>query len=806
MQEKKLPEKSEIIIIGGGIVGLSCAYHLVLKGIRDLTLLEMGKLFKAGGSTYHAPGIVFQTNPSKTMTNFAKYTVDLLSNLTYNGNPCFYKVGGIEVAYTKERLEYLKYKLGLAKSYDIKGADIINPEEVKEKIPLIDSSKIYAGFYVPSDGVAKAVWALEVMGRKIEEKGGKLFGNTEVLDIKISNGEVKEVITSRGAIKCEKVILCTNVWAPLLGSKIGLKIPLVPMQHPFVWVGPIEELKGEERETVYPVLRHQDKSIYFRHFKDSYGIGSYYHEPLPLNPSDLPSYNQRDIPTALEFTPQHFEKGYNAAIELMPPLKKGNIYHKINGVFSFTPDGFPLLGEFKDIKGLWTALAVWITHAGGVGKAIAELLVDGFSEWDLRECDINRFHPYLLTDNFINLRSEEQYRKIYAIIHPMEQPGEPRNLRLSPFHIRLKELGAEFFEVGGWERPQWFKYNEKLLAGNYHKREGWEAKYWSPVQGIEHKMTREGVAIYDFTPLTKILVKGEDALEFLQYLTTNNLDKPIGKITYTLMLNKKGGIVGDLTVTRLAKDSFLLLLSSSMGLQHLSWINKNLWKGVQIIDLTSFYCCIGLYGPRARDLIERLSRENFSNFPKHTAKTVDLKVTKALTLNISYVGETGWEFYVPTEFGLSLWDNLWREGKDLGLIPAGLGALDSLRLEKGNRLWGNDINTEYNPFEAGLEFAVKLNKEKFIGKEALENIKDKGVNKKLCCITLNDKVVLGKEPVIRDSKVIGYITSANYGYTVRKCVMYAYLPIDYSKEGEEVEVYYLGNLYKAKVSKDPLLQ
>jgi glycine cleavage system T protein len=374
----------------------------------------------------------------------------------------------------------------------------------------------------------------------------------------------------------------------------------------------------------------------------------------------------------------------------------------------------------------------------------------------------------------------------------------------------MAALGATFFESAGWERPQWFGSNEKLMsARDAHARSGWEARYWSPVQGVEHRTTRESAAVYDLTPFTKIEVKGPGALAYLQRLCANQMDQPVGKVVYTSMLNEKGGIVADLTVTRLGVDRFLVITGGGMGLHDLAWMEGHLPENgsVQLADLSSAYCCIGLWGPKAPELLQGLSEDDLSGqaFPSFTAKRVFIGNVPALALRVSYVGEAGWELYAQINYGPALWDTLWGAGRPFGLVAAGGGAFDSLRLEKGYRLWGSDIHSEYNPLEAGLGFAVKLDKGGFLGRSALVQARDRGLTRKLTRLYFDepDRVVMGKEPILHAGGVVGYVTSSNYGYTLGKGIAYGYLPVDLAKEGTSVDVYYFGETHPATVVREP---
>ncbi len=803
--------EAKVVIIGAGIVGASTAYHLTQMGWDDLVVLEQGPLFRSGGSSLHAPGLIFQTNSSKTMTKFAQYTVELYSKLSHEGTACYHPVGGIEVARTKERLEDLKRKKGFARSWEVSGARLVTPEEVKEKIPILDSNKIYGGFYVPTDGIAKSAWVIEALTRLAESKGATFYGNTEVTGVEVEGGQVRSVSTTQGRIKTNMILVCAGIWGPRIGRMAGVPIPLFPVQHQYVRTSPLKELAGETGEVVHPILRHQDSSMYFRQHADSYGIGSYHHEPILVDPDQILPYGKAPLmPSVVDFTENDFQSAWGEAVDLLPSLDGIDLVYKINGMFSFTPDGMPILGESQNIRGFWLAEAVWITHAGGVGKAIAEWVVRGAPSLDLRECDANRFHPHVLTPAYVMARAAQNYREVYDIIHPLQQSKIMRNLRLSPFQRRQEELGAVFFESAGWERPQWFEANRKLLADGkgVPSRSGWEAMYWSPIQGAEHHSTREGVVMFDLTAFTKIDVFGPKALQFLQHLSTNQIDQPVGKVVYTSMLNEAGGITCDLTITRLGPEYFRVLTGGSVGMHDFAWLRGHAPTdgSVRLMDVTSSLCCIGLWGPRAPEVMQNVNADDFSpgTFSSFTAREVSIGAVPALALQVSYVGESGWEIYAPSEQGIMLWDTIWKAGEPLGITAGGGGAFDSLRLEKAYRLWGADIHTEYNPYEAGLGFVVKLDKGEFLGREAVSKIKDQGISRKLRWMTIEEplgSIVMGKEPILDGDRLLGYVTSANYGYSIGKGIIMGYLPIDYSKEGTRVEVSYFDKKYGAIVSK-----
>ena len=554
--------------------------------------------------------------------------------------------------------------------------------------------------------------------------------------------------------------------------------------------------------------------MYFRQEGESYILGSYDHEPMPLEPEDILSHADAPVmPSMMPWSESAFHKGMISAAEVLPALRDIELTNKVNGMFIFTPDGMPVLGEAPNLKGFWSAEAVWITHGGGVGKAVAEWMVEGEQTMDLREADISRFLPHQLTHSYIKKRGIQNYREVYDIIHPQQQMEDPRGLRILPYHQRLEELGASFIASSGWERPQWFEANADLLegsTGHHHTRDGWAAQYWSPIIGAEHRAVRERVGLFDLTPFTKLEVTGAGALNFLQRITANQMDKPVDSVTYTSMLTPGGGIKCDLTVTRLDSDQFMVVTGSGTAEHDKAWMRSHMPDddSVTLTDVSNQWCCIGVWGPRARELMRKVTDDDMTDtgFPYLTARRITIGEIPALALRISYTGELGWELYAGFEFGQPLWDTLMEGGRYQGVIAAGLGAFDSLRVEKGYRLWGSDIHTEYNPDEAGIGFAVRMDKGDFVGRDALSRSRREGLTRRLCCMVFDDHnmVVMGGEPIFIAGEVVGYVTSANYGYSVGRGIVYGYLPIAQTDEGTKVEVEYFEIRHAASVTAEPL--
>jgi glycine cleavage system aminomethyltransferase T/glycine/D-amino acid oxidase-like deaminating enzyme len=809
-------DRAQTVIVGAGIVGASAAYHLAELGMTDVLVIDQGPLFETGGSTSHAPGLVFQTNGSRTMCRIAQDTIRLYDSLELDDEPCWYGVGGIEVATTPERMMELKRRQGFARSFGIDGTELLTPAQVAGKIPLLDPRAILGGYFVPTDGIAKAVRIVTALARAASERGVTFEGGVTVTGFDIRDGRVFGVLTDRGSIECERVLVSAGIWGPTVGSMAGVPIPLVAVQHQLVWTDPIPELAGETREVAHPILRHQDRAMYFRHRQDHYGVGSYHHEPIITAQRDIRRPGRGAMPSLMPFTPQDFAIAEHETERLLPALA-GHLHpvdpaRSINGMFSFTPDAGSIVGESAKVRGLWVCEAVWVTHGGGMGQQVAEWMTSGEPSYDMAEADVNRFYPFQTTPPYVQARGAQQYREVYEILHPLQQMTPPRKLRLTPFFERHAALGAECLTGAGWERPQWFEANRALLTGAvWERRDAWAAMNWSPAVGAEHVATRERVALFDITPFAKFDVTGPDALAYLERICANRIDRPLGAVVYTAMLTRSGGIRCDLTVTRKDEELFRVVTGAGSGQHDVAWMRAQIREDerVAITERTGSLFGLGLWGPRARDVLGDVTNEDVSNeaFPYLTAKYLNVgEVGPVWAQRISYAGELGWELYGQFAMGDRAWDVLWQSGLEHGIAAAGGGAFDSLRVEKGYRLWGQDINTEHDPFEAGLGFAVRMDKGDFQGRAALEAILERGPAEKLSCMTFDDPsvVVMGKEPIWSGDRVVSYVTSASYGYTVGRGIVYGYLPVELAAQGTSVEVEYFGERHVATVAPDPL--
>jgi len=814
-----------VVIIGAGIVGCAVADELTARGWTNVTVLEQGPLFATGGSSSHAPGLVFQTNPSQTMTRFAQYTVRKYSGLTLDGQRCFQQLGGLEVAATPERWQDLKRKQGWATSWGVPAA-LRSPDEAAALHPLLDPGQILGALHIPGDGLAQPLRAAEAQARRAGERGARFLAWHTVLDVASATGQVTGVHTDRGDFPADIAVCCAGMWGPRVAALAGLDLPLMPMAHQYAQTTPLPALaRLREEQASRPILRHQDRDLYFREHGDRLGIGSYQHRPMPKAPEEilLPRPGAT-MPSMEAFTADDFAPAWRDSRELLPALAEGKVDDAFNGLFSFTADGFPLLGESADVRGFWVAEAVWITHSAGVAASLAEWLVDGRPAWDLHECDVNRFDPVQLTPDYVRRRACRSFIEVYDIAHPLQPSQDPGPLRVSPFAPRQRDLGARFLTAAdGWQRPHWYEANASL-AGQYQVpgRGGWAARYWSPVAGLEARATRRRVALYDMTPLRRLEVTGPGALAFLQRMTTNQLDRPPGTVCYTLLLDRSGGILSDLTVARLGETRFQVGANSALDLD---WLTRHRPGdgSVLIQDITAGTCCIGVWGPLARDLVQSRSSDDFSHraFGYFRARRTHVGCVPVTALRVSYVGELGWELSTTADLGLALWDTLWEAGQRLGVIAAGRSAFDSLRLEKNYRSAGRDMTTEHNPYEAGLSFAVRMDKGDFIGRDALIEAGATAPSRRLACLVFDDpgSVVMGSEPVFagpRDAgrpdagrldpgTVLGYVTSAGFGFTIGAPIAYAWLPADAAVAGTRVEVEYFGDRYPAVVTSGPVV-
>ena len=577
---------------------------------------------------------------------------------------------------------------------------------------------------------------------------------------------------------------------------VGLTVPLLPMAHQYAKTGQVPGLVDDPvREASRPILRHQDADLYYREHGDRIGIGSYGHRPMPVGLDDLsgPSLTDGSMPSMLPFTDEDFAEAWDRTVDLLPVLSDTKVEEGFNGIFSFTPDGAALMGEHRDLSGFWVAEAVWVTHSAGVARAMAEWMIDGtLAASTCTSATSTASRTSSSRRSYVEERSVRSFVEVYDVLHPLQPSEALRPLRTSPFYARQQELGAVFLEAGGWERPHWYEANAPLveqLGLEVPARDDWSARYWSPIAAAEAHATRNRVAMYDMTPLKHLEVEGPGSLELLQRLTTNNLAKSVGSVTYTLMLDEAGGVLSDLTVTRLAEQQFQVMANGPLDTDRLL---RAAPAGVRVRDVTGGWCCIGLWGPQAREVLQPLTGTDFSKdaLKYFRAQPASLRGIPVRALRLSYVGELGFEVYTTADHGLALWDLLWQAGQEHGVVAGGRSAFNSLRLEKGYRLHGTDMTSEHDPYEAGLGFAVRPDKGEFVGRAAIEGRSQETATRRLTCLVLDDPshVVLGKEPVLVDGAPAGYVTSAAHGYTIGRSIAYAWLPALRGRHGRRDRV------------------
>lgn len=811
------PQK-RVVIIGAGIVGANVADELVSRGWKNITVVEQGPLNLPGGSTSHAPGLVFQTNSSKTMTHLARYTMNKLVSMD-----CFNQVGGLEIATTPARLEELKRKHGWATSWGIE-AKLISPGECSRLYPPLHGEMVLGGLHIPSDGLALAKDAVRVLIQRTKEAGVRYLDMTPVTGIERSQGRVTGVETPNEVVPADLIVSCGGFWGVELGAMVDLPIPLLPLAHQYVKTSAAPALKGRNSApngASLPILRHQDQDLYYREHGDQYGIGYYGHKPMPvvaaslgLTPKDT---HEQHMPSRLEFTPSDFDPAWKESRTLLPTLQQTEIADGFNGIFSFTPDGGPLLGEHPKLDGFWVAEAVWVTHSAGVARALAQIWTDGRSEIDLGGCELGRFEEVQLAPDYVKETSMQNFVEVYDIIHPLAPKESPRSIRVSPFHARQKELGAFFLEDGAWERPHWYEANAsllKLLPAQWRapQRDAWAAQYYSPIAAAEAWKTRTSVAMYDLTPQRRLTIHGPGALHLLQRLGTNDIDTPVGTITYTLLLDDSGFIRSDLWAARTDETTFQIRANSNLDFGYLSkearrQCQQSPNKWALITDITGGTCCIGLSGPRALEVMGRLTKENFSeeSLPYLQCRKARISGVPVTVMRVSQVGEQGWEITTTADCGQKLWDILWQAGQPSGIIAAGRIALHALWMEMGFKGYGTDMTREHDPYEAGLAFTIATAKGDFVGKAALE--KRPQPARRLRCITIDDgsSVVMGKEPVFYNDRAVGYATNTAFGYTIGKPVAYAWISAAV-EVGSAVEVEYFGRKINATVTTDPAIE
>ncbi len=822
MSQSDFPSSADTVIIGAGIVGNSLAYHLAEMGRDDILVIDKGPLPDPGGSTGHASNFLMPVEHSKEMTHLTRRSIE-----QYKDMDTFENSEGIEVARTKERMAELDRRVQSAKSWGESGR-LLTPEEVKERVPYINEDIIKGGFLSEGAGTCDPLRAGDVM----RERAGDALEtspNTEVLDIHVKEGEIQAVETDRGTVEANEVAIAAGLWSPKIAQMAGTDIPLKPAVHQLISVGPIDFFEDYEGEISFPVVRDMDTQMYERQHGNDMEVGSYQHRPILWDVEDVPSIDEAPLsPTQPPLTEDAFEKSMEDALELMPEVlddPAAGIRHEIDGLLSVTPDGAPLLGPLQDVDGLWSVAAVWIKEAPAIGEAVAQWMTRGWSDIDLHASNVNRFYQYGTSREFVENRGHEGYQKIYGIVHPTEQWQSSRPLRTSAFYHRQDDLDARFFEAGGWERPQWFNSNEDLVRKYNEELDGllraneWDSRWWSPIILGEHLHMRDHVGMIGDMGFGIFDVVGSDAADYMEKMAVGRAHVDPGKTVYTPILAENGGFVSDLTFARLDEDHYRIVTGGAVAGSDKQWFESHIPEDgdVHLIDQSEAYCTLGVWGPDARNVVDSVTEEDMSHeaFPPYTCQEITVGEVDAWAMRLSYVGELGWEIYAPMGQGQRLWDTIAAAGEDYDIRPVGMGVYGTTgRMEKGYRLFGHELELEYNPAEAGLTFHGVKDAD-FIGKEAYAEAIEEDNTATLCTLSVDDhapsggenRFMLGNEPVLNEEGDVivdeegrrSYVTSAGTGPSVGKHLLMAYLPPEYADEGRSLQVEYMGEHYPVTV-------
>ncbi len=770
---KELPTSAKIVVIGGGIIGCSTAYHLAKLGFTDTVLLERKKL--TSGTTFHAAGLVGQLRTSANITQLLGYSVDLYKKLeAETGLGTGWKMnGGLRLACNAERWTEVKRQATTAQSFGL-DMQLLTPKEAQELWPLMTVDDLVGAAFLPTDGQANPSDITQALAKGARMAGASIFEDTEVLDLEIDKGRIRAVLTERGRIECEKVVVCAGQWTRSFAARFGVNVPLVSVEHQYM----VTEAFGVPSNL--PTLRDPDRLTYYKEEVGGLVMGGYEPNPIPWAMDGIP----RDFHyTLLSSNFDHFEQIVELALGRVPALETAGIKQLINGPESFTPDGNFILGEAPELKNFFVGAgfnAFGIASGGGAGMVLAEWAAKGEPPYDVWPVDIRRFgRPHFDTD-WVRTRTLEAYGKHYTLAFPHEEYASGRPCRKSPLYDRLKAQGACFGEKLGWERPNWFA---DLSAGEEAKDVYTYARQnWFGAVGREHKAVREAAVVFDQTSFAKFVLKGRDAEQALSWIAANDVAKPVGSLVYTQMLNDRGGIECDVTVARMAENEYYIVTGTGFATHDFDWISRNIPEGLhaELVDVTSAWSVLSLMGPKSRAILEKVTRDDVSNagFPFGKVRTIGIAGCPVRALRVTYVGELGYELHLPVEYATAVYDRLMDAGREHGLVNAGYRAIESCRLEKFYRAWGSDIGPDHTPVEAGLGWAVKTRRQTpFKGRAAIEAQLQGGVRKMLACFVPDDPdvVLLGRETIYRDGKRVGWLTGGGYGYTIGKPIGIGYV-------------------------------
>ena len=769
----ELPSSAKVVIVGGGIVGCSVAYHLGKMGLTDVLLLERGKL--TSGSTWHAAGLVGQLRTSANITQLLGYSVDLYDQLEKETGLAtgWRRNGGLRLACNAERWTEVKRQATTATSFGLE-MHLLTPKEAQELWPLMQVDDVVGAAFLPTDGQASPSDITMSLAKGARMGGVTIAEGVKVNGVEVENGRVRAVLTGQGRVACDKLVICAGQWSRELGRMAGVNVPLVSVQHQYLLTERIDGVTSN-----LPTLRDPDCLTYWKEEVGGLVMGGYEPNPKPWAIDGLPENFEFQL---LDSDLDHFEPLLELAAGRVPAMQTAGIKEFINGPESFTPDGNFILGEAPETRGVYVGAgfnAFGIASGGGAGMVLAEWVAKGEPPYDLWPVDIRRFGRNHLDTKWVRTRTLEAYAKHYAMAWPFEEYRSGRPLRRSPLYDKLKVQGACFGEKLGWERPNWFA---DLARGE--KAEdlySYERQNWFEAVGREHQACRERVAVFDQTSFAKFLLSGRDAEQALSWIAANDVARPAGHLVYTQMLNSRGGIECDLTLGRLSETEYYIVTGTGFATHNFDWISRAMPEGLdaRLIDVTSSNAVLSVMGPRSRDVLQTLTEHDMSNaaFPFGRFKRITLAGTPLLALRVTYVGELGFELHIPVEFAASVYEALMEGGEPHGIANAGYRAIESLRLEKGYRAWGADIGPDHSPLVAGLGWAVKLKSDvPFQGRDALESQAAKPLPRLLAGFTTDPAVVLlGRETTYRDGKRVGWLTSGGYGYTVGRSIGYGYV-------------------------------
>jgi 4-methylaminobutanoate oxidase (formaldehyde-forming) len=779
---KNLPKKCKVVVIGGGVAGTSCAYHLAKFGWKDTILLERDQL--TSGTTWHAAGLVGQLGATATITKLRKYSLNLYKELEKKTelSTGLKQNGAITVASSKERFQELLRQASSAQLFDV-NVEVLDKQQIKKLYPVINDQDILGGVYMPEDGQADPVGVTNVLAKAARIEGVQIFEKTPVNKILVKNNKIVGVETSEGKIDCEYIVLATGMWSRQIGEDIGVSVPLYPNEHFYIITEPINDLPKN-----LPVLRDYNDCLYLKEDAGKMLVGIF--EPGAKN-----AFKEKGIvPNDFSFGEfpddfDHFEPYLEKSFKRLPILEKTGIRKFFSGPESFTPDTQYLLGETSEVSNLFTCCgfnSIGIASSGGAGRVTAEWMINGYLNEDLYSLDIKRFQKFHSSKKFIMNRVTETLGDLYDMHWPYKQHKTSRDQRLLPYHEELKKVGACFGQSGEYERPMWYALNDNKAEYKY----SFNNQNWYPSVEHECKNTIENVGLFELSPFSKYEIKGEKAYEELQRLCTANIKNEIGKCTYTHMLNEGAGIETDLTVVCLEKDHFRIISSASVRTHDKSHILKHLSSNVEFKDITDELICLGIFGPKSRDLLSKITKEDLSNenFQFGTGKNINLNSINAWVQRLSYVGELGYELYVQKDNGKEIYDLIFNIGIDFGLTHCGAHTMDTMRMESGFLHWGHDISPEENQYQAGLNFAISYKKPfDFIGKEKLLKIKDQKLDRRFVMLALKESkpgepLLLHEEPIYLDDNIIGKTTSGNYSFNYNKNLSFGYIKCDFSNK------------------------